>query len=403
MRIISDKYKWVIVGALFVVFAMNWGIVFNTSSVFIIPVQNELNTDRAAMLLGVVIKGSVSVLAAMIGGRLMNKFGALNIMRVATVILVISFFAFSKIKTLSGYYVIISLHVFATTLSGFLPGGVIISEWFSGKNATVMALAFMGSGFGGMVFNVLTGNWISVLGWRNAAAILSIIMALVLLPVTFLILRKKPDSQFVLIDQYSVEMQGDSSEDVVRTTRFWWLLVGLTICCICSTGVVSNVSPSFQDLGYSLRVAAIITSATMVGMSIGKIVVGLLFDRQGLRRTSIIANMSMLICMIGLIFGRFTPGVIAAVIGFSVGAGYTSVSGPTLTLVLYGKKDFAKISGYMQGAFNFGGIIGPILMTPLYVAYGSYTPSWVLFAILVTINIFIFHKVLPNKSLSSIK
>lgn len=393
----QENYKWVIVASLFLCLIVSWGIVFNASSIFVTPIQEELKTDRSIMLLAMVTKGIATVLASFAAGQLMNRYGALQVMRLAAIGVVVSFFAFGLIQTIPQYFIIMALQVTATTLCGFLPVSVIINDWFPGKNATVMGLAFMGSGVGGMIFNALGGDWISRFGWRRTSFMMAVIMALVLLPITWLVLKSRQKESALTAHTANLQKAGILLADARKTSRFWFVLASFTIMSITMNGVINNLSPAFQDLGYSLKNAALITSAAMIGMSAGKLLIGQLFNRTGLRTASSVANLSMIICLIGLINGSTTPGVSAALIGFVLGGGFASMSVPILADGIYGRRDFSRISGVFQGSFNIGSIIGPLIMSPLYRVTGSYEASWFLFIGLLGLNFYIYLKYLPNK------
>lgn len=391
-----EDYRWVIVAGLFLCLVVSWGIIFNASSIFVTPIQADLQTTRSVILLAMVFKGTASVFASVLAGPLMNRYGALRVMRLSSLLLIASFFSFGFIQTIPHYFIMISIQVAATTWCGFLPVSVLINEWFPGKNATVMGLAFMGSGFGGMLFNVLGGNWIVLLGWRQTAFMFSGVMALILIPITWLILVPKPRTNSLTGQTGTVTTSGIRLEEAMKTQQFWWILSSFTIMSITLNGVINNLTPAFQDLGYGLKTAAVITSVAMIGMSGGKLLIGQLFNRAGLRKASILANLSMIICLGGLIFGATIPGVGAALLGFVIGGGFASMSVPFLADGIYGRADFARISGVLQGAFNIGSILGPLSMSPLYSLTGGYGASWTLFIGFLCINFMIYLKYLPN-------
>lgn len=393
----QENYKWVIVTGLFLCLIPSWGIIFNASSIFVTPIQAELQTTRSVMLLAMVLKGTASVFASFAAGPLINRHGALRVMRMSSLVLIASFFGFGFIQTIPQYFMIISIQVVATTWCGFLPVSVLVNEWFPGKNATVMGLAFMGSGIGGMIFNALGGNWIVMMGWRQTVVMISGIMAIMLIPITWLVL--KPNVRTNSTDGANLNappVAGIRLEDAMKTRQFWFVLASFTIMSITLNSIISNLSPAFQDLGYSLKTAALITSAAMIGMSAGKLLIGQLFNRAGLRRASGLANLSMIVCLGGLIFGASTPGVLATIFGFVLGGGFASMSVPILADGIYGRKDFSRISGVLQGAFNIGSILGPLSMSPLYSLTGSYGASWILFIGFLCINFYIYLKYLPN-------
>lgn len=389
-------YQWMIIAGLFLVLVVSWGIVFNSMSVFVTPIQEELGTTRSVMIINMLIRGAASVAASLAAGSMVDRFGTLRIMRLASVILILSFLALSFIRSVPQYLILSFFQVSATIFMGFIPVSVVVNSWFPGRNAGVMGLAYMGSGIGGMLFNYLGGRWISLYGWRNTVLIMGAIMAVVLIPVVFFILRMRSRSH-VMIGQTGSE-EGMTLEEALKTRTMWMIMLSFVIVAITLGGMVNNLTPAFQDLGYSLTDAALITSLVMVSMSIGKILIGKIFNITGLRVGSLLANLFLMLPLLGLIMGRSSFGVMAVILGFFLGGSFASMSVPMITDGLFGRKDFSRISGYKQAAFNIGNVIAPLIMSPLYSLTGSYRSAWILFTGLMCLNFVIYFKYLPTRS-----
>lgn len=391
----QEGYKWIIVGGLFVTLVLSWGIIFNSMSIFVTPIQEDLQTTRSVMIIVMLVRGAGSVAASLVAGFLIDRFGALRVMRISVTVLILSFAAMAFMNSVAQYLVLAFIQVSATILSGFIPVSVIINGWFPGRNAGVMGAAYMGSGIGGMLFNYLGGVWIFRYGWQSTVLIMAGLMAVILLPTVFLVLRMKGRGRAML--QQTGREEGMTLEEALKTRQMWMIMLSLTIMAITLGGMVNNLTPAFQDLGYSLTDAALITSLVMISMSLGKILIGKVFARAGLKAGSITANLFMMLPLFGLIMGRHSLGVLAVILGFSLGGGFASMSVPLLTDGLFGRKDYSRISGYKQAAFNIGNIIAPLIMSPLYSVTGSYDSAWMLFAVLMALNFFIYMKFLPSR------
>lgn len=385
-----------ILGALFLLLAVNWGIVFNAHSVFVQPVQEALGTDRSAMLLAMVYRGLSAVGVSLAAGGLINRWGALGVLRVACVGLVLSFYGMSRVQTLGGYYFFTSLQVAFTILSGFLPCSVLVNDWFPGKNATAMSIAFMGSGIGGMVFNALCGRLLILKGWRETLMVLCWILALVLLPLAFFILRENPQTRVEYAVGPQVDAPGIWLREAIRTPQFWLLMSSFLVLAVTMTAPINNMTPNFQDLGWEMKTASFITSIAMLGMSLGKLLTGWLFDRFGLRATALFSNLTMMICLMGMIQGAHALGIAFTILGFTFSAGYVSMGVPVISDGLYGRKDFSRISGSFQAAYNVGTMVGPLMIRPLYVVFGGYAMAWTLFLVLLSANFLIYWRTLPG-------
>lgn len=391
-----ESYQWIIVAGLFVTLVLTWGVIFNSMSIFVTPIEEALETTRSVMLIAMLIRGIGSVAASLAAGFLIQRFGALMVMRLSVLVLLLSFSAMALMTSVPQYLILSFLQVTATILTGFIPVSVVINDWFPGRNAGVMGAAYMGSGIGGMLFNYLGGTWISRYGWQATVLLLALVMAAILLPVVFLVLRMNGPGRVRLKE--TGHQAGMTLAEALHTRQMWMVMLSLTIMALTLGGMVNNLTPAFQDLGYSLSEGALITSLVMISMSLGKILIGRLFARAGLKKGSVTANLFMMLPLFGLIMGRHKLGVAAVILGFSLGGGFASMSVPLFTDGLFGRRDYSTISGYLQAAFNIGNVIGPLIMSPLYRSTGSYDSAWLLFAALMALNFVIYFKYLPSSA-----
>ncbi len=102
-------YGWYIVAAAFIIMAVGWGIVFNTASLFINPISEELGLSRKAINATFTIRSICQLVISLFSGLIYKKLKMKNLMTVTSLSLALSFFftCFCKkyrYAILSNYY-----------------------------------------------------------------------------------------------------------------------------------------------------------------------------------------------------------------------------------------------------------------------------------------------------------
>lgn len=409
MKFQNNTQKKINLAALFFLLAVTWGVTFNTAGIFTAPVQETLKVPRADLLMTFTYRGIAMVLGSVITGVLLKKFRPLNIMRAGALILFVSYFMMSRINSLNEYFLVNSVQVLATTMTGFVPAAMIISDWYGKNSSTAMGFAFMGSGMGGMFFNILGGRIIASSGWRTSAAVISFIMLGVVLSSLFLLIKEK-ERQTEVSDINSEEMAvlsdtdpespvrgGIMLGDAMKKGSFWLLTLSLFLMSIAMNGLINNLAPSLKDIGYPIEFASSVTGICMVGMAVGKLLTGYSMDRFGVKFTCFTGTLLLAAGCLGLIFGHSVIGIALVVISFTLGTPMGSLAVPGYAGKVYGKADFASIQSFFQTAFSIGNIAGPFLISVLYAMSGSYNSSWITLISLTIVSSVIIWLLMPDR------
>ena len=175
-------YGWYIVAAGLIIMSVGWGIVFNTASLFIEPVGNDLGLSRQGINTTLTIRSLCQLIVYFFSGILYSKVKIKSLMKIASITLPISFFLNSYAESQAMLYLLTAISGVSIVLVGTLPISIILNNWFHERKGFVIGLALMGSGIGGMLFNFLTGIWIVNFGWRITYQILAIILFVTLIP-----------------------------------------------------------------------------------------------------------------------------------------------------------------------------------------------------------------------------
>ena len=227
-----------------------------------------------------------------------------------------------------------------------------------------------GSGIGGVLFNPLAGFLITEYGWRMIYLIFGVVIMVIVTPVLGLFLRDypkdkglKPYGEPILSDTVStLPYETQSAESgieyahAIKMPIFYGLVVFAFL--MNATATLNVFVPTYmQEIQFSVEQASFVASAVMVGVTVGKILLGMINDRSTLYGilTTIGLGISGLIL---LLMGR--AGITLSIIGgFLFGWAYAGVSVQTPMLVrsVFGNKNYARIYSNVSMAIAIGGAI----------------------------------------------
>jgi MFS family permease len=399
-------YGWIIVASSFLIMTLGWGIVFNTSSLFIEPVSETLDISRKVMNFTFTLRAIFQLLISLSSVILFKRFKMINVMRFCSVGLGITFFLHSYINSVFLLYLLNSLSTVFVILLSVLPLSAILNNWFHIKRGLVVGISFMGSGIGGLIFNPITGYIIVNYGWRSAYQFLSVVIFAIVVPITFFVLKHKPEdigeTPLGEIDEVESEKSEDKSygitlSEAMKTFRFWGISVASVLLSIVGISLMLNISPHLTNAGYSVTFAANIVALTMGALAIGKIILGSLFDRLGLRTATSIAVSFLLIGTLGMIYVTNYIALFAVVAGTGLGTAFYTIANPIITTKVYGNKDYSSIYGFLTAVIGLGGIISPLIVGFLYDSSGSYFSSYKLMLVLGIAVLVLYQFVFPKE------
>jgi MFS family permease len=378
-------YGWIIVAAGFIIMGAGLGIVYNVSSLFVNPISEELGFSRSQANAFFTIRAICQVIAFLLAKKIYQKIRIRRLMQVVTVTLILSFFSYSLMNdNVLIFYLITFVSSMSVSLLTILPLSIIISNWFAEKRGFAVGIAFMGSGIGGMIFNALTGQWLVSLGWRATYQVLSLIIAVLIIPMTFFVIRTEPIEKGLKPYGYKekkqvngkfLEESGLTFKEVIVSTRFWLISVSSILLMLGINGIMAMTGPHLRDLGYSVGFSANIVALSMGALAIGKVVVGRLFDTIGSRGAITASSVAAILGLIGLLFAEYNIALAAIIVGTGIGAAYGSIANTMIAVDLYGRKDYNAVFGILSAVGTTGAIVGPIIIGNIYDITGSYNAA----------------------------
>jgi len=386
-------YGWVIVAVTFVSMAI--GVNARTSfSLFFPPILNEFGWDRGVTAGAFSFGFLVSAIMSPLMGRLMDRGGPRAVMELGTVLMA-SGLLLAPLTTQPWHlYLTIGVLVGAGSVClGYSGQSLYLPNWFSRKRGLAIGLAFAGVGIG----SVTVLPWVQVMiertGWRTACTAVGILVLVVLVPIN-LLLRKRPQDMGLLPDGDQALAAVKPVSNVVdpvwasidwtlaramRTSRFWWLALGLFGGLYSWYAVQVHQTKYLLDIGFTPGVAAwALGMVSLFGVP-GQIFLGHLSDRIGREWIWTVSGVGFSICFASLIALEFVPSIalvyVMVISQGLLGYGVTSIMGAVVAEIFQGDH-FGSIFGTLMLAALAGGAAGPLVTGMLHDHFGTYTVAF---------------------------
>lgn len=369
-KTIGFHYGYVIVACCFLIMFVIVGLVMSCAGIFYKPVSEELGIDVGKFGLYMSLNFLFSTLTLSFAGKLLEKYSARIILTLCSAMIAATFMAMSQFGAVWQFYVVGA--VFGITLAFLLYLGfpTLLNRWFKTRMGVFIGICSAGSGIGGVLFNPLAGFLITEYGWRMTYLIFGVVIMLIVTPVLGLFLRDypkdkglKPYGESILSDTVSTpSYEAQSAESgieyahAIKMPIFYGLVVFAFL--MNATATLNVFVPTYmQEIQFSVEQASFVASSVMVGVTVGKVLLGMINDRSTLYGilTTIGLGISGLIL---LLMGR--AGITLSIIGgFLFGWAYAGVSVQTPMLVrsVFGNKNYARIYSNVSMAIAIGGAI----------------------------------------------
>ena len=402
--------KWVIVVSCFFVMALIVGIIYNVFTIFTIPVTEGLGISRQSFSLAQTLILVATIFVNLIISRMIDRYGLIRLFRIFAVLTPLLYLGFAFVNNLWQLYTIALLVGIAQCFISMVPVSALLNSWFDRDIGLALGITFMGSGIGGMVLNPLVNVIIESMGWRHAFGFLTILMFIFVVPIGFFVLRLPPHPTNGAASEAGTDGPSPATEvaDVVNeflTTgqgvasdrKFWLLAIAFLCNGVAGYSIINFVTPYFRDLGYSSYYAANVMAMSMGLLAIGKVLLGLIYDRTSVRFATLLAIFAAFTGLGALCLAHYTWALIPLAFGNLLGSPAGTVSQPLVARGMFRPEDYSKVNSLFVSFYNIGMTLTPIIGNTIFDLTGSYRPHFIAMLVPISLCFFLFYLVLPRR------
>lgn len=358
-------YGWVVVAVTFLTLVVSSGI-RTAPSVFIIPWEQDLGWNRAAISLAVSIGLLLFGLSGPVAGRLMDRYGPRKLMLFGLGLVLLGTapsLVMTELWQLDLLWGVLS--GIGTGLTTLVLGATVANRWFLTRRGLVVGLFGAASSLGQLSFVPLLVWLVGSFGWRTSTLVLA---GLVLLAVPFVLILMRDDPADLGLRPYGAlgPVATDASaapaaesrgimRRALRVPEFWLLSGSFFVCGATTIGLIgTHFIPHSVEHGIPQTTAAG-ALALMGGMNfVGTLVSGWLTDRYDPRKLLAVYYAFRGLSLFLLPFVNDFAGLTLFAILF--GLDYIATVPPTVALCadVFGRKHVGVVFGWVFCAHQIG-------------------------------------------------
>ncbi len=380
-------YGWYIVLTSFLIMFSAFSIVNSLHSLFLVPVTSELGMTRTTFSIVLSVGGLGVAIASPFMGKLLTKGNMKLIMSVCVIFAGCGFMLYSFAQ--SAIYFAIIAFIIGVCVAGFsnIPISIMLTNWFYEKKGLAMGLAFAGSGVGTAALSPILTTLISNYGWRTTYVIAGVLIIVISLPLILFFTKKNPaekgttalGADHIEEEQANTTQSGLTLAEAKKSGMFWLFIFGVVCFALVAGGVQMHIPAYLIDIGHPALFAGTIFGLLSLSNTVGKLILGAIFDRFRTTGGILFVGVCMTIAMVSLLLSgaKSFAFVFAIAYGFSIVI--ASIGPPFMTDDLFGKKDFGAIFGFVQIFFVATSSLGVIVSGLIYDLTQSYKVAWIIF------------------------
>lgn len=384
------EYKWVILAICFMMEFICLGFCSSNAGMYLTAVADALGFKRTLYSLNTSFRYITSIVLSLFFGTLVQKFGTKKIVYAGLAALICSTVLYGCSNELYMFYLAGALLGVRVIFTGSTMAGTVIRHWFDKDVGKYTGLALSANGIGGAVAAQIISPIINngdPFGYRNAYLLSSVIV--LIFSVVIIVFLKEPKDRPVPTGKTKKAASWEGlSYGQLKKKSYFYLTAGLIFFNgICLESINHTGIAHLTDLGINAEFIATVTSAASLILTVAKIVIGVLYDKKGLRFTLFLCHIIMVISYVLIVFADATPfGKFAGMLGIvlsRLALPLETVMIPLLSGDMFGNKSLLNVMGVFVAMKSAGSCIDAPLCNLIFDITGSYIPVYIAFCVLM--------------------
>jgi MFS family permease len=376
--LLADKYyRWVVVAYGVIVQAVSVGTLIYCFALFSLPWLEEFSSSRRDLMLTIALMQiGVGVVSPFVG-RAIDAYPAQWVITTGLVSLVIGLTLAQHVTSLFQLWLVYATFMpVAMALMGSLAAQTLVTRWFKDQRGLALGISSMGTNIGGIVLPLLVAGWLLEMGWRDVMQNLLVLAVLVVLPTTWLVLRRKPPIASDSTEQVAADTRMWTTNEILTTSLFWLPFFGIVPLSMAFGAMQFNLGIITRDIGLAPDITANFIALSSVSMVLGKLFFGMLGDRIDHRYLYWLANAMTVLALVLIATAQNVIVMTCATIAMGMSGGSILPLMGLMYSSRFGTASFGRVMGLGTLTIMFGSI-SPIMAGWTYDVFASYNYAYV--------------------------
>ncbi len=365
-----------------VIQAVSVGILAYCFTLFSLAWLQEFDVSRRAVMTTIACLQVGMGVASPLVGRAMDRFAMHHIIAGGVGLMALGLWLAQQATALwQVWLVYATLMPFSSAMMGTLAAQTLVTRWFTHQRGLALGLSATGTNLGGMIFPLLVGGWLPLLGWRQTFLWLALLSLVLVVPLTWVLLRApraakaaRPASGNTAVNAAADSGVQWTTRQILTTSMFWLPFLALVPLNMSFSALQFNLASFVRDAGLPDDLSPLLVILGSLCMLLGKVFFGSMGDRMDHRALFWIANATMAaavaIMMVAntqmlLVFGVLLLGL--------AGGGILPLMGVIFSS-RFGAVSFGRVMGFVMLTGTLAAL-APVGAGWSYDVWGSYSPA----------------------------
>jgi MFS family permease len=348
------------------------------------PLLRDLNLSRTTY-------GTINLWATLLGagfglgaGRVLYRAGARAVLAALALLLGLVVLAMTRASSAWGLFiaVVLTRGVGQSALS--VASIALVGKWFLRRVGHAMAVYSVLLSVGFMIAIPSLEAAVRHAGWRPAWGGMGLVLAVLVAPLLYLVVRSSPESLGLRVDGDDVPLEPgrDSRPDdgrtlgqALATPAFWALALGGFVFNGAYSGITLFNESILAERGFGASPAGPLIVIVFTGLA-ANFLAGWLATRSSVTKLMGLAMLLLALSLLALPLVRTVGHVYLYAAAMGVSAGVVTVVFFACWSRLYGRRHLGKIQGAAQALTVLASAIGPMAMAECHARTGSYAVAF---------------------------
>ena len=392
-------YGWIIVLCCMILSGAGIGLASNCNSVFVKPVTEAFGVSRAQFSLYTTISSIGTMIMAPFLGGFFEKYPFKRLAVIGCCAASGALMLYSMATQLWHFYAVAVLNGTLIGMMNGIPVALLLTRWFQDKKGLATGIAYTGSGIVATIMVPIINKIVETSGWRNGYRTLAITFICLTLPTILLLVKPRPEDvgQVALGADKEKDAAGSAPrkigftrKEVVKLPAFWLFCASMFLIGLVGMGTQQHVIPYLTDLGYSSEYASSIFSLSMAVIIGGKILLGTIFDKAGVKISTIYMCLVFALAEVVLFMaGTSTAVAVSFGVVFGLANAIQTIPLPYFVSHFFGDLEYASIYGISSPCYMAGMSIGMPFSGYVFDTAGSYASAWLGYGAIIIVVMFL--------------
>ncbi|MFK7853701.1 MAG: MFS transporter [Granulosicoccus sp.] len=263
-----------------------------------------------------------------------------------------------------------------------------VAGWYQKKRGLMTGIVKTGSASGQILVPLAVTALISLAGWRATLLMLGLFTGLGLLLVAQWMRRANENQSGDVGGSHNSDLSAGLTFTQARKTRMMWTMCAIQFLVFPTLmSIPLHIVAHAKDLGMNTATAATVLSLIGAASILGRLAIGLLYDRIGGKLALVACHLPMIVVLASLLIiqNPLLLYLFALFYGFAHGGLFTAIS-PTIA-ELFGMKAHGAIFGSVLFFGSLGGALGPVITGIVFDRTSSYELAFTILMLLVSCSL----------------